>query len=275
MSEFKFACPVCGQHMMCASSRGGSVMECPTCFQKIVAPNAPASSDSKFILTGTKMSERPPATRGAAAGGPTPARARGVPGALVVLVIFLFIALVVGFVYSGTIFKSRTATSPDRSATTNTAAATAPPASDTNWTLNLDAVATPETPAVGRVHGQSSTLDRAIFQSGVLTLRPSVRGSAEVSIAINFSRARPDALAGQTINVTTNADQAARVTLRWKDNGQNQKDTFNTGYALRLEFGALDQKRLPGKIYFCAPDDSESYAMGTFMAQVREPKPKK
>src|ERR1035437_7559588 len=59
MSEFKYACPVCGQHMMCDSSQGGSVMECPTCFQKITAPQAPVSGDAKFILTGTKVSERP------------------------------------------------------------------------------------------------------------------------------------------------------------------------------------------------------------------------
>lgn len=56
MSEFKFACPVCGQHMMCDTSHGGSVMECPTCFQKIVAPQAPAP-DAKFILTGSKYVE--------------------------------------------------------------------------------------------------------------------------------------------------------------------------------------------------------------------------
>ena len=55
MSEFKFACPVCGQHMKCDSSQGGSVMDCPTCFQKITAPQAPASDDQKFILTGTQV----------------------------------------------------------------------------------------------------------------------------------------------------------------------------------------------------------------------------
>ncbi len=42
MSEFKYACPVCGQHIKCDSSQGGSVMECPTCFQKIIVPQAPA-----------------------------------------------------------------------------------------------------------------------------------------------------------------------------------------------------------------------------------------
>ena len=73
MSEFKFACPVCGQHMMCDVSHGGSVMECPTCFQKITAPQAPAP-DAKFILTGTKVSEKRISVHGldAAAGRAAP-----------------------------------------------------------------------------------------------------------------------------------------------------------------------------------------------------------
>jgi regulation of enolase protein 1 (concanavalin A-like superfamily)/DNA-directed RNA polymerase subunit RPC12/RpoP len=59
MSEFKYACPVCGQHIKCDSSQTGSVMECPTCFQKITVPQAPATQDSKLIITGIKVGERP------------------------------------------------------------------------------------------------------------------------------------------------------------------------------------------------------------------------
>jgi hypothetical protein len=33
-------------------------MECPTCFQKITVPQAPAEGDQKFILAGTKVSEK-------------------------------------------------------------------------------------------------------------------------------------------------------------------------------------------------------------------------
>ena len=59
MSEFKYACPVCGQHIQCDSMQAGKVMECPTCFQKITVPQASASEDQKYILTGTKVGERP------------------------------------------------------------------------------------------------------------------------------------------------------------------------------------------------------------------------
>ena len=57
-----------------------------------------------------------------------------------------------------------------------------------------------------------------------------------------------EALSGKIINVTTNADKAAQVTLRWKDaGGKVQKANFDDGYALRLEFGALANTGCPGK----------------------------
>ena len=73
MSEFKYACPVCGQHIKCDSSQTGTVMDCPTCFQKIVVPQAPADADPKFILTGTQYVEKKaPDTSVMAAGSPPP-----------------------------------------------------------------------------------------------------------------------------------------------------------------------------------------------------------
>ena len=61
--------------------------------------------------------------------------------------------------------------------------------------------------------------------------------------------------------------------LRWKDSsGKLQSQNFNSGYALRLEFGALIKNKLAGKIYLCTPDAEKSYLMGTFSADVARPK---
>src|ERR1051325_7910268 len=49
MSEFKFACAVCGQHITADSEIAGSQLQCPTCFRKIVVPQAPSAADPKFI----------------------------------------------------------------------------------------------------------------------------------------------------------------------------------------------------------------------------------
>jgi hypothetical protein len=102
-----------------------------------------------------------------------------------------------------------------------------------------------------------------------------LRGAGNLSVAINFSGAQAEALAGQSINVTTNADAAARVTLRWEDGGQHAKENFTNGYALRLELGVVTNNHIAGKIYLCAPDDLKSYVMGTFNAEIRKPKSSK
>jgi len=107
MSEFKFACPVCGQHMKCDSSQSGTVMECPTCFQKITAPQAPESDDPKFIITGTKPGERPIPSAVANAGLLTPLREPEKKSPLVAITfVVLFCAAVAAlFVLGGKIFK--------------------------------------------------------------------------------------------------------------------------------------------------------------------------
>ncbi len=103
MSEFKYACPVCGQHIKCDSSQAGAVMTCPTCFQKITVPQAPATEDQKFILTGTKVGERPVVKFSDAA--PVAPPHRGFPGAIAVIIILAFIGVTVAAIYFETIFK--------------------------------------------------------------------------------------------------------------------------------------------------------------------------
>ena len=116
MSEFKYACPICGQHMKCDSSQSGTVMECPTCFQKITAPQAPATDDSKFIITGTKVGERPiPAAVANAEMASAPEPAKKFPVAAIAFVVLLCVALAAAFAFGGKIFKP----APKTAVTTN------------------------------------------------------------------------------------------------------------------------------------------------------------
>ncbi|HTV75808.1 MAG TPA: hypothetical protein VMD57_02330 [Candidatus Baltobacteraceae bacterium] len=284
MSEFKYACPVCGQHIKCDSSQAGTQMECPTCFQKITVPQAPTTDEQKFILTGTKKGDRPAPTipEASSSGGPA---AKGFPGALVVVLILLFIGGVVAFVYRGTIFKSsseNTAANETTDESGQTPANTpkppkpapvAPPASDTNWMLDLDGVAIPDSTAAGRIHGQNFIVERAVLQNGTLTLREGRSGAVTFGLMINFGGAQPEALAGQSLDVATNAPMAARITMAWQDDGQSARESLEGGYAMRLTFGQLAGNRISGKIYFCAPDEMKSYVAGTFNVQIRRPKP--
>lgn len=281
MSEFKYACPVCGQHIKCDSTQSGSVMDCPTCLQKIIAPQAPAG-DQKFILSGKKLGDASkPQAPSAPLSAPGPVQ-RSFPVAAVALVLLIVFTAAAAVLFRGKIFKSgdqpvavAPANNPGASPSATKPAAppvVIPHASDTNWMLSLDTVAFPDTPAAGRIHGQDFLCERAYLQSGSLTLREGVKGAVDFGLVINFSGAQPETLAGKTINVTPTAPIAAHVTLRWKETDQVVKDNFDTGYALRMEFGLLNKNHLSGKIYFCAPDDTKSYLAGTFNAEIRKPK---
>jgi DNA-directed RNA polymerase subunit RPC12/RpoP len=105
MSEFKYACPVCGQHMKCDSSQSGSVMDCPTCFQKIVAPQAPTSDDPKFILTGSKFTEKkiPDTLVNATAARSAPEKS--FPLAIVIVLALVVAAGAAAFVFRGKLFR--------------------------------------------------------------------------------------------------------------------------------------------------------------------------
>lgn len=290
MSEFTYACPVCGQHIKCDMSQSGSKMECPTCFQTILAPDVSPMHDPKFVIMGTKVGERPIPTAVTTSGTPTaPAPAKKSPVAVVVLVVFIFAAGAAVFMFGRKIFKfdggqtSRTATEavpaknhhPQKTQTPAPPSVVALPADDANWMLNLGAVTIPDSTAAGRVHGQNFNCDRAVLQGGMLTLRVGARGAPDFGMVINFSGVPAEALAGQTINVATNADKAAGVTLRWKEGDLSLRENFTNNYAMRLEFGQIADNRMPGKIYLCLPDGQKSYVAGTFNAEIRKPRPPK
>jgi DNA-directed RNA polymerase subunit RPC12/RpoP len=276
MSEFKYACPICGQHMMCDESQAGSVMDCPTCFQKIVAPQAPAPG-SKFILTGSKLTDKRITANVQDSSIIEPPKK--FPAALVIGLILGFMAAAAGVIYWTTIIHPRRVT---KDAVTNSVAAkpapkpapVAPPANDLLWSLTPTNTI-PDSPAAGRIHAQDFIVERATFRDGALTLRAGTKGAVEFGLLVNFSGAQAESLAGQSINVLPDADRAARVQLRWPDAaGEVQRMDFTNGYALRLAFGTLLNSRLPGKIYLCTPDAEKSYLLGSFIADARKPKPK-
>jgi hypothetical protein len=288
MSEFKYACPVCSQHIRCDSSQAGSTMTCPTCFQKIIVPQAPATEDQKLILAGTKVGDRT-STRNPGLNPYAAPEARRVPGILVVLAMLLFIGVAVGFVYHGTILKPllnpllngmhasapsagtsgpSPATDDGNPAKPTNTAMVAPMADDSNWLLNLQGVAIPDSVAAGRIHGQDFLVERAVFSHGALILRTGRKGPVTFGVTINFNGAQPAVLAGKNLNILADTNKSALVTLHWEDDDANARGSYDINYALRLEFGALTNRHLPGRIYLCTPDPQKSYVMGTFDADV-------
>jgi len=84
MAEFKFSCPQCGQHIQCDTGYSGTQINCPSCQQAIVVPQAP-----RFAAAPTAASAPPPppapapglATRQSTTVPATGRRFAGAPGA--------------------------------------------------------------------------------------------------------------------------------------------------------------------------------------------------
>ena len=273
MSVFKFACPVCGQHIQCDATKSGSQMECPTCFRKIVVPQAPVGEDSKLILTASQVQSRP--VRNTPSAGDAP----GVPGSsnrattmfLIVLVVIACAAAGAVFVFREGIFKR-----PGQAITTRTNAPPVPVANDTNWTMELADRKIPATPVAGRINGQSFALEKATVQGGLLNFRQGPKWPPDAGLTIFLFAKQGEDLAGQSVNIDMGRTNAPKIMLRSKDD-QQQPVTHHLqeGYALRIEFGQVTGGRLPGKIYLCTPDDAKSWVAGTFEAEIRKPQPPK
>ena len=255
-------------------------MECPTCFQKITVPQAPASGDQKFILTGSKVTPKKTSPQGEATPVLKAEPESKIPAIILVVVGVVLVAGAVAFYGRGKNSKPGEAR-PGIAAITNagqapkSTAAVAPAANDTNWMLKLAAVTIPEAPVAGRIHGQDFVIERAAMQNGRLILRQGTRGPVEFGVQVNFSNTPPEVLAGKSLNVLADTNKSAPVSLYWKDGGGAvQKIIYQDSYAMRLEFGAIAKGRLPGKLYLCTPDEEKSYLMGTFNANIIKPKPK-
>jgi hypothetical protein len=285
MSEFKFACPVCGQHITCDSGSSGSQMACPTCFRNLVVPQATGSQS--FVLTATEVQNRPTPVPGAiSVGGSNSRQARTFSLATLVTGIIICGVLAAAVTFGVSQYRQRAdkvdSRDPGKSVggTSNPVAAPLivlppPPADATNWTLNLATAKIPNTPVSGAVHGYGFKLDRAVIQAGRLDLRQGPKWPPDVGISLHLYAERTEDLAGRTVILEATRTNAPRLILRWKD-AQDQATTkeYRKGYAARVEFGTVSSNRLTGKIFIAMPDENKSYVAGTFSAEIRRPQPK-
>ncbi len=289
MSEFKFACPICGQHITADSDSTGSQIECPTCYRKIVVPQAPTSTDPKFILSAAEANKPRPPQPSLPTLEPIsrePART-AIPSALICALVVLGALGAAAFVFRGKLFGSKPSeamqaaaaaageTNEDGQSPAGKGPVVVAVTNDVAWNLALADTAYPETAAAGKLRGEFVSCNRNTLTGGALGFRQTVRGLPDLSVTIYFFVKQPDELRGKTINVTTNDTPAPRVIVRWKEGKDTRSDAFATGYALKLEFGEMAGNRLPGKIYLSLPDEAQSRIAGTFSAEIKKPAPAK
>ncbi|MGH7972441.1 MAG: hypothetical protein ACREIC_27325 [Limisphaerales bacterium] len=275
MSEFKFACPVCGQHITADSKASGTQLECPTCFRAIVVPQAPASGDSKLILSATQAATPrpiPPELR-----APAPFRKSGSRHSLYLigLCLFALCASTSAFLrWRGEVLINALH-KPDPPVQQPPAVYPVP--TSTTWTMDLARAVIPEGPVVGRVHGQGFFCERAILRGGLLSLRQGKIWPPDLGISVRLFVQQGEDLSGKTIVVRPDRHPPLpEVALRWKDEQkQPMVDRLESGYALQLVFGDAENGKMPGRIFIALPDGSQSFVAGTFEAVIRKPLPPK
>ena len=284
MGEFKFACPVCGQHITADSTASGSRLECPTCFRKIVVPQAPSVGDSKFILSASQADKpRPPQQDAGADLGPLRrASSRSSLVASLLLLLFLGAGAAAAFLWRDKIFhRHRERTEAGKpiqgSSPPHWPAVTYPVPTNTSWTLELTNAVLPAEPVAGRIHGSGFRDERATLQGGNLTLRQGRNWPPDLGVTVVLFAQQGEDLAGKTVVVgAERPPPLPKVVLRWKDaQGKAINRTFNSGYALRVVFGKPANGRMPGEIYIGLPDEARSFAAGTFDAEIRRAQPQK
>jgi len=274
MSEFKFACPICGQHMTADSNDTGSPITCPTCYRKIVVPQAPATEDSKFVLSASEVNKPRPLPT-----APTPetpaalAEKKTFPFAWLIALALVGLVGTALFIARERLFHSR----PPAPEVLNVPPTNAPPfavqpdyAGTNRWTLDLSGASYPETPVSGSIHHRAFVINRASLVGSNLMLRSAWNSPAETGVTISFFNRQPAELSGKTAVVKVDDPVSPLVVIHWND-PQRVYAAYPTGYVMKVEFGILANGAIPGKIFLCTPDESKSWIAGTFNAVIRQP----
>jgi len=275
MSEVKFACPVCGQHITAGAEAAGTHLECPTCFRRIIVPQ-PSAGTTNLILSATQVTNaRPPLPQDHRRRRRSIA-SRPRTGFYVTVLSLLFLcAGGTAFLrWRGEILINAFSKEPPE---IKEPAPVYPIPGGTFWTMDLVKAAIPEQTVSGSVHGSGFLCEKAVLQGGTLSLRQGKIWPPDLGISIHLFAQQPEDLAGKTLMVGPERQPPIpRVVLRWKDEQKQPVTTqIDRGYALKVIFGQPADGRMPGRIYISLPDESHSFAAGTFEAFIRKPYPPK
>jgi DNA-directed RNA polymerase subunit RPC12/RpoP len=276
MSEFKFACPICGQHITADSDNAGSQITCPTCYRKIVVPQGPTLADPKFVISASEANKpRPASTLPGETALPAP-QTPVIPPALIVLLVLACAAGTTLFLLRGKLHhKPRAQDASEEGDKAKTETVVQPEYTGTNrWTLDLANVEFPDAPVSGSVHHRAFDLDRATLTASNLALRVGTKGPVELGVNIYFFNRQAEELSGKSAEVKPADPTAPRVVLHWME-AKRESQTFHNGYAMKVEFGGITNNVIPGKIFLCLPDGGESWVAGTFRAEIHKPSPPK
>jgi len=143
------------------------------------------------------------------------------------------------------------------------------------WLADISKAKVPQKPAVGRIHGEPFTIERAELQGGTLSLRQGHEFFADLEFKLFLFVDSYTKLENQFLDIFDEENPPTKtvphVYISWKPDAKSLPKTKSwTGdYLIHLKFGQMKNHRLPGEIYLCLPDMKQSFVAGTFDAIVK------
>ncbi len=137
------------------------------------------------------------------------------------------------------------------------------------WTSDLDKMKAPDGAPSGWLMGAEFKADAVTYNIGMLNLRQGQPGDPGANIMLVLPQKTLNDLDGKTLTVAGKQQfpnvifgNLMRTTAAKQVKGEPLGD-----FTLKLEFGKLEDGKLPGKIYVCLPDDAKSVIAGTFQLE--------
>ena len=257
--QFKFACPVCGQHLQARAAEGGQTTECPSCFKKLKVPHAPTDNGSKLIITAALAdTRRSKAGETAEPGYRASAPASSGKGPLVYLLPVLVGATVVigGVLYLRQLPATGDAESDGRAQ---------------RWTDEVEQLTLLEDPVVGRLNGWDFEMTTAFWRDAQLILRQNGAQPEALRLQLTFPLTGGELVPGKTFRLGAGDPPfGTPPRIVWRnESGKEQQKQIHSGYVLWVKFDEVSTTTVSGRIHMCMPDVSQSWIAGSFSAQNR------
>ncbi|MBN1847430.1 MAG: tetratricopeptide repeat protein [Deltaproteobacteria bacterium] len=141
-----------------------------------------------------------------------------------------------------------------------------------DWNMELERVVIPEYAVSGQIHGQPFQPDSVTIEGGILTLRKGKDFLPDQAALVFLFLAKGEKPEGKTYKIVRDQGYGVpHVHIKWRVSGKNSPETemFMRDYAMRLEFGRIENGKIPGRIYLSLPDKMQSYMAGAFTAQIQ------
>jgi hypothetical protein len=125
------------------------------------------------------------------------------------------------------------------------------------------------TPVTGTISGQNFTCDRAVLQTGHLTLSQGPGFTPAFRVQIPLQLKWGDSISGKQFLISSFATTPPGILLSCQQPGKWNSDILSRNYVLRLEFGEPITGRIRGKIYLEASPSHKTKFEGTFQAEMK------